>query len=597
MPQDFRDFLSAQSGLNQARASGTTETAETQAVGLTVSNAGPSTRRPERSFDGSYSEHGYIVAVVALRIFPHGLELETQTIANRGDAGLHGLSVECADRDCCLREIAPLQGKDFACSHSSVNRADQDRSQVFDASSASGQQSGFFFERQDADALALIGNRDNRVTLSKRTTHDPSFALCDIEQPAQRSEFAVDAGDRSTFASSGFSFEPFGLVGLEIGIRDRTEGAIRKDFVDSLSVALDRRSRTKAGHFTLIHIDRIDGVPFEIPLHDISETRARVVVTGDVKNLPFLESFAESVSSFGLILAGAPESFALPVFHPGNAGVDITVADNDLDLMVAGHLLPSVLYQPKQSVDIKSNRERDCETEGGKNQPNLKGIDVLSWFGQDGDGELNLTSNQKAPRSSRGECNKNLSNPYAPKKSDNLLADLQPVNLYVRFNHCLWRHEQMPRVKTFLYAVRMLIPNHDPQPIKIGFSSSPDKRRLSYNSGPYPCEWLGVWPGTSYDELQFHSEFHELNRAKGLIGEWFLPDKRFMRTVNKKIQAYRKNIQRDQERAVLIEAKRREREAVDAVKHKEMRVRAAQILDDAFGSEAIEEIQNVTMVQ
>lgn len=155
----------------------------------------------------------------------------------------------------------------------------------------------------------------------------------------------------------------------------------------------------------------------------------------------------------------------------------------------------------------------------------------------------------------------------------------------------------MPRVKTFLYAVRMLIPNHDPQPIKIGFSSSPDKRRLSYNSGPYPCEWLGVWPGTSYDELQFHSEFHELNRAKGLIGEWFLPDKRFMRTVNKKIQAYRKNIQRDQERAVLIEAKRREREAVDAVKHKEMRVRAAQILDDAFGSEAIEEIQNVTMVQ
>lgn len=145
----------------------------------------------------------------------------------------------------------------------------------------------------------------------------------------------------------------------------------------------------------------------------------------------------------------------------------------------------------------------------------------------------------------------------------------------------------MPRVKSFLYAVRMLIPGVEVQPVKVGFSTSPDKRRLSYNSGPYPCEWLGVWPGNLQDELEFHMRFYELNRQKGLIGEWFLPNAEFLRTINKKIEAYRRETQRQAERAAIIEATRAQREAEQAVIDKEMRVRAAQIMEDWVGMDAL----------
>ena len=92
----------------------------------------------------------------------------------------------------------------------------------------------------------------------------------------------------------------------------------------------------------------------------------------------------------------------------------------------------------------------------------------------------------------------------------------------------------------YLYAVRMLIPNQDPQPIKIGYSTTPDRRRLAYNSGPYPCEWLGTWICYSTkDELDFHMRFAHLN----LTGEWFKPDAEFLSAITQKIEAHNQMVQ------------------------------------------------------
>ena len=98
----------------------------------------------------------------------------------------------------------------------------------------------------------------------------------------------------------------------------------------------------------------------------------------------------------------------------------------------------------------------------------------------------------------------------------------------------------------YLYAVRMLIPDHDPQPIKVGYSTSPDKRKLTYNSGPYPCEWLGVWLCYSTkDEFEFHMRFAHLM----LTGEWFKPDAEFLLAIQEKINAHNAMIRATARRA------------------------------------------------
>ena len=88
----------------------------------------------------------------------------------------------------------------------------------------------------------------------------------------------------------------------------------------------------------------------------------------------------------------------------------------------------------------------------------------------------------------------------------------------------------------YLYAVKMLIPDYPFQPIKVGFSTKPLKRKGAYGSGPFPCEWLGIWRGTEQDELDFHIQFH----ARQLAGEWFEPTDEMMRVIAEKIEAHGK---------------------------------------------------------
>lgn len=133
----------------------------------------------------------------------------------------------------------------------------------------------------------------------------------------------------------------------------------------------------------------------------------------------------------------------------------------------------------------------------------------------------------------------------------------------------------------YLYAVKMLIPNANPQPIKIGFTTVPAKRKWFYGSGPYPCEWLGIWPGSMQDELTLHLRFIELH--KGLAGEWFLPNDEFMRVINQKIASHKKALERR-------EARRAERDAkvdtnVESETEKElMRIKAGVVMDELAGS-------------
>lgn len=74
---------------------------------------------------------------------------------------------------------------------------------------------------------------------------------------------------------------------------------------------------------------------------------------------------------------------------------------------------------------------------------------------------------------------------------------------------------------SWMYACRMLIPNYENCPIKVGFSTSIETRRQNLcGTGPFALEWIGQWKVNSKsDELLFHYTF----KTHRLVGEWFFP--------------------------------------------------------------------------
>jgi hypothetical protein len=165
----------------------------------------------------------------------------------------------------------------------------------------------------------------------------------------------------------------------------------------------------------------------------------------------------------------------------------------------------------------------DCDVRDGKNQEPLNGIDVLWRLRQDKDEEVDLTSDQKVGGSWPSGCIKNLSK---SSHSKNQITSFG--NYYPRIYTFRKGIKRMP----YLYAVRMLIPGHELQPIKVGFSTNPNNRMRHYDAGPYPCEWLGVWQGTIDEEKSFHARFKEIR----LTGEWFLPNIEFLAEIQAKIK-------------------------------------------------------------
>lgn len=538
VPQDLRDLFPAQSRLQQSRCRRAAQTAKAQAVRFAVLNSGGSASGRERTFDNRNAEHARVIVVVATLIFPHRFEFKTQPFANRSVARLHGLCGEGANGDSGLSEVAPAQRKDFAGTHPGIDRADQDCPQMFAFAGAGGKQSDLFVTRQYPRTLALVRDRDQGVTASHGATRYPTFALADIEETAESGEFTVDTSDRSGSAAFCFATQPRESIGLQIRVGDRADSHVAKVSGQRLGVAFDGSGRAKPGDFAIIHIVGRDGVAVKIPLHHVGKARTWAVATGDVKRLAFFQCFAKPVSSLGLVFAGAPECLSSSVFFPRDASIDASVADDDLDFMIAGHLLLTKLYLHELVHDVQSNRETDFDLSGLKNQGYLRGLAVLSCVRQDSDEEVDLTSNQKVPRSSRGECAENLSKPHATPKSYALSSKVLPRDLYLRGTE----DRCMPKVKSFLYAVRMCIPGMNPQPVKIGFSTRPEKRRAAYASGPFPCEWLGVWPGTVDHEHAIHRRYAHL--AEGLCGEWFIPDEELSNYIATQIAAYQKRLDR-----------------------------------------------------
>jgi len=79
----------------------------------------------------------------------------------------------------------------------------------------------------------------------------------------------------------------------------------------------------------------------------------------------------------------------------------------------------------------------------------------------------------------------------------------------------------------WVYVARMIIPNYEHCPIKIGYTRDPDRRRQTLQaSGPYEVEWLGCWQAEDgrYSEADLHNYFRE-NR---LTGEWFRPSRELL---------------------------------------------------------------------
>ena len=407
MAKDLRDFFPAQPSLYQSSASRSSQTSKTQPVRLTVRDARRSTSRFEGSFDGSYAKDQLVV--VLRRLLPQGFEFQTQPITYRNRARLSCLSNATRKVDLCLLNKSPLQLEDLTSAHSGIDRANQDRPKVGHASGASGKQSRLFVERKNARTFSLLRNRDDRVAFAERTLHYPPFALCDVQQSAYGGEFAVDTGKGPRLASFGFSFKSVAFVGLEIGVRDRTDSAVAEKRVECLGVALDRITGSETGNLSIIDVNRIDRIAIQIPLHDVSENRAGIKGRRRIQDLAFFKSFAQSFAGLGFACAGSPESFALTVFHPGNACVNVAVPNDNLNLMFPGHLLLTKLYIRLRGCDGERNVGTDSAMRGIGNASEMKDIDVLCSLRQDNEREVDLTSDQKVAGSSPAGCTKNLS--------------------------------------------------------------------------------------------------------------------------------------------------------------------------------------------
>lgn len=565
--KNLRNLFPAQSRLNQPRRRGATQASETQSIWFAVFYPGPFTRSLERPFHRSNSKDRF--GIILLRLFPKGFELETETITNRHRARLHGFSDQTRDVDFCFFNGSPLQRKDFTGSHSRVDRANQNGLQMFNAPSTGSEQSNLFFERQHAGAFTFLGDGDKGFTFAERALGDPPFTFGNVEKSAEQSEFPVNAGETPALPAFGLSAQSTGLVRLQIRVGDRTDSAIFEKRIQRARIAANGVTGAQTGDFTIIDVDWGDSVAIQVPPHDNREFCVGAVAAGSVQRLPFFERITQTIAGFGPSGTRAPESFALPVFHPGDAGVNVSVSDYDLDFMVAGHLLSDLLYVGKMDSDCQSNRGVDCDGDGVKNQGDLEGIDVLSWFGQDTDEEIDLTSDQKVKGSSPFGCTKTLSKSQLPKSQITSFRNYYPASY-------TFAEGDMPRIASFLYAVRMLVPAMSPQPLKIGFSTRPDQRKQSYVSGPFPCEWLGVWPGTIHEEQALHRRYAHL--AEGLCGEWFLPDDEMLEYVSARIAAYQKRLDRYTRFAA-------QKAAWNAQPDKELRTRAARILEEYFDQE------------
>jgi Meiotically Up-regulated Gene 113 (MUG113) protein len=79
------------------------------------------------------------------------------------------------------------------------------------------------------------------------------------------------------------------------------------------------------------------------------------------------------------------------------------------------------------------------------------------------------------------------------------------------------------RPRLWIYGARMLIPEYEHAPIKIGITGDPERRIQGLHaSGPFPIRWLGVWPakkGRDTEEAIF-AKF----ASDRLGGEWFYPN-------------------------------------------------------------------------
>lgn len=400
--QYLRHFFSTQSCLNEPGAGRSSQTAKTQTVWLPVKNTRPSTRGLKRSFDRRDTKHQ--IVIIFCGSFPQGLEFQTKPITHGNGAGLNSFSSERRDVDLRSLYIAPLQLEYLPGSHSGINRADQDGLQVRESAGTSVQQAGFFIGRQHSYTFTLIGDGDQRLAFTKWTLGDPSFTFGNVQDAAKSGEFPVNTGNASILSPLSGSAQPFGLVGLEIGIRDRSDSTFAEVSVKSFGVSFHGAAGAQAGHLSIINVDRIDGVSFQVPVEHLREFGAWSVDAGDIQGLAFFEGFTQAIAGFSFGCARAPECFTLSIFSPRNSGVDVAISRNDLDFMIAGHLLPGKLYQRKLTTEIKSNRERDCAGSASKNQEHLKDIDVLSGVRQDSEGEIVLTSNQKVAGSSPAGC-------------------------------------------------------------------------------------------------------------------------------------------------------------------------------------------------
>ena len=411
--ENLGNLFPAQPGLDQPRAGRSAQTAKTQSMWFAVRNPSSSTRGLERSFDGSDPKHKFVIIVTGL--LPQCLKLEAQSIAYGSSASLHSFRVERPNVNDDPANVSPLQLEDFARSHSGIYGADNDCFQMFGLSGTGGQQSCFFFEREDARTFAFIGDRDQRITFAKRASVKPSFALGDIEQASQRGEFPVYAGNASAFASLCDFLQSVVLVALEVGVGDRVDRAFAEIRNERFCVAFHGRSGAHSRDLSIIDIDRPDRIAFQVPVHHVRELRSGAKLAGRVERLSFLERFTKPIARFSLVFPGAPDGLALSVFDPGYTSVHVSVSGYDLNLVISGHLLSGVLYIEKITADWKRNREPDCDGLEAENQGHPKAIDVLRLFGQDSERETDLTSNQKVAGSSPAGCIKSSEKINLPK--------------------------------------------------------------------------------------------------------------------------------------------------------------------------------------
>lgn len=101
-------------------------------------------------------------------------------------------------------------------------------------------------------------------------------------------------------------------------------------------------------------------------------------------------------------------------------------------------------------------------------------------------------------------------------------------------------------MRQYLYGARLMIPDYEHKPIKVGITGNPQQRYKGFLGGlPFPIQWLGIWPAKKGRQAE-QAVFDKFADYR-LGGEWFHPVPELLAFIEENVTRYAQLIEKYKE--------------------------------------------------